>query len=377
MQETKFPITQYIQNNYNYYGLWTDAGLLTDYYTPTNINTNLSNYFISIYDKPNYYIQNNLQFDMAFASINNSGSNSDLYKQTLANYKYYAGLLLESASNSSSSYLYNYFRTNLQPGAPSLTISDAVIFNLNRLRCKDGIETGSLQFNFVSIWSGSSGYITSSISLTDYTNSMVYHNRDIESYKLVQGYMTYESGSVIKHYQSKYGAYDPSIPANETYTNNLGVVYPKYGIIVLDYNNLSSSLSDGIDLTTYSPVNCMLPNISTNESSSVEILTSFYTLLKGDKSITELNDASTNLIGRSYKKDMIYYYPIQINKSGAAPLQSSNPTFNSSINTVNYITTIGLYNDDNQLLAVVKPRFAIKYDYSDPLPININIKLVT
>ena len=131
------------------------------------------------------------------------------------------------------------------------------------------------------------------------------------------------------------GVYNPSSPVY------YGVVYPDYGTVIVDGNVLDQKLA-----------------FSTGQTSNVEANNHFALF----RSVSGSAASTSGFLARNSEKITSTHYFVRI-KNGQFNY-SNNPTFISGSNgdiltgfltdPITYITTVGLYNDQQELLAIAK-----------------------
>jgi len=132
------------------------------------------------------------------------------------------------------------------------------------------------------------------------------------------------------------------------YTTNLGFFYPDLGIIAIDHS-ASADLGDGSNMGTQAYANV------SNGGTYVDYNKKVY---------DAMNDSSDgrNFQGRAEEDISSTHYFVRVKNSEYN--YSNNPTFSTSVGQLqnssmvgdptSYITTVGLYNDENELVATAK-----------------------
>ena len=293
--------------------LWsTDSPTLTAFFTSSIQEAGSSgNYYLSVYQTASIDDNAAVQFDIAYADI--LGSGSDLYNPSVPENSYtktvygqYRALILEDEN---ASFIFGT-DTNVVTGDHFWVIS------LERARYKESLFPGSLNLTL----SGSGG----TLKLTDNSND-VSVNTFIGStrvFQLVSG----SDGSAITG-----GGY---VAGSGSY----GLVFPDLGTILLNPYAISQSIqvapsrsnnSDGFNPRR------LYTSISLGASfglNSQETITSDYIFVRARNSEFNYSENPTFISGPT--GEVIYDEFI------------NNPQ--------TYITTVGMYNDQNELLAVAK-----------------------
>jgi hypothetical protein len=291
--------------------LWsTDAPTLTTFFTNSIQEAgSTGDYYLSVYQTSS--AEAVTQFDIAYC--NSLGSGSVLYNSAVP-------------QNSPTKTLYGQYRTliledeNAQftfgVGNNVITGSDFWVINFERARYKESLFPGSLNLTL----SGSGG----SIQLTDNSNDISVNTFIGASrvFQLVSG----SNGTGISG-----GGY-------VTNSGSYGLVFPDLGVVLLNPYAISQSI-----------------RVSPSRSNNSDGFSNrrLYTAISGGASFTVNSQetiTSDYIFVRSRNSEFNY---------------SENPSFISGStgeviysnfinNPQTYVTTVGLYNDSNELLAVAK-----------------------
>lgn len=293
--------------------LWSTGNpTLTAFYTSSVQAAGSSgDYYLSVYQTASTQTSAEVQFDIAYA--NSKGSGSILYNSlvpenspTKTIYGQYRTLILEDEN---SQFVFGV-------GNNTLTGSDFWVVNFERAQYKESLFPGSLNLTL----SGSGGLVR----LTDNSNDVSVNTFIGASkvYQLVSG----SNGSGI---------------AGGGYVNNsgsYGLVFPDLGVILFNPYALSQSIN-------LSPNR--LPNTNGNNN-----LTFFEAINKGQNFAINSQETITSdyIFVRSRNSEFNYSEnPSFISGSTGEVIYSSFIN-----NPQTYVTTVGLYNDSNELLAVAK-----------------------
>ena len=326
--------------------LWsTNAPSLTTTATSSNQVAGASgNFFTEVYDN----ITGSVQFAIAYG--NEKGSGSLAYNTSVDGY-------------SPSSTIYGQWQ-DLVIGDENTdfvfgTISSSEFFALTfeRARYKDSLFLGSLSLTL----SGSSG----SITLTDNSNyvSAVQFNEAGRVFQLITGstgaIATISTRNTAEGYSKNSGSY--------------GWFLPDIGTILLNPKALGDSLTSGGVGFLYSgsATSSAAPTTTPN--------TSMYLSISGGIALSGIaNDFYINS-QESITSDFIFVRP-----RSAEFNYSENPSFISGStgevvfsgfinNPQTYITTVGLYNDTSQLLAVAKLSRPLPKDFTKEALIRVKL----
>ena len=294
--------------------LWsTGAPTLTSFYTSSvQAAGSAGNYYLSVYQTSSISTDAVTQFDIVYADVAGSGStpyNAVIPKNSPSStiYGQYRALILEDEN---ASFIFGT-DTNV------LTAEDYWVLSVERARYKESLFPGSFNLTL----SGSGG----TIHLTDNSQDVLVNTFIGSSrvFQLVSG----SDGSAIAGggYVANSGSY--------------GLLFPELGTVLLNPNAISQSIG-----------------VTTNRTAG---------LANGTNNATLYN--SINL-GESFKlnsQETITSDYVFIRARNSEFNYTENPTFISGStgeviydnfinNPQTYITTVGMYNDSNELLAVAK-----------------------
>jgi hypothetical protein len=306
-------------------GIWTgDTGTLTSFFTSSTQATALSGqYYYNIYNVNPVTSSAEVQFAVAYGHRTGGGAaslandnNSTL--STQATYSQYRNMLLDV---SDSQFTFG-----------TLNSDHIYVINIQRSRLKETLDPG----NFALRLSGSLGTFTF-IDDSGQTLGQQYGKAGAV-FNLVSGSLTGASGSTV------------AVTASAA-SGTFGLVYPGLGLIVLNPNAISATI--GMAAVAYS-ASAGAPFTPRTGSTTQEYnhMGLFNAIVKGGSFQARSAEmmSSTHYFVRLRNKEFNY---------------SNNPSFfnesNGVINNTDFIndprvypTTIGLYNDNNELLAVAK-----------------------
>jgi hypothetical protein len=305
------------------------------------------NYYLNVYDSSSLA---NVQFGIAYGNAAGSGSLAynaavDGYSPTSTIFGQWQDLVLGDEN------------TNFTFG--SITSSQFFAITFERARYKDSLFLGSLSLTLSG--SGSGGAIT----LTDNSN-------------YVSSVEFCEAGRVFQLITGSTGLKAPISSRNTTegYSANSGSygwLLPDIGAIILNPLALGApAVSGGINLGYSGSVSASItPVISPNA----------YLYLSLSSSLANLGSTADFYINaqESITSDFIFVRP-----RSAEYNYSENPSFISGStgevlfsgfinNPQTYITTIGLYNDTNQLLAVAKLSRPLPKDFTKEALVRVKL----
>jgi hypothetical protein len=319
--------------------MWSNnVNTLTSFFTSsTQIASNTAQFYYSVYQTSSTNTSAAVQFDIAYCDLFGSGSapyNPSVTGSTptRTNYGQYRTLILgdENAQfvfgNTTSSYFY--------------------AINIERARYKQSILPGSLTLNL----SGSGGLIT----LTDdskIASSVVYTDAG-RVYNIVSG----SAGTVYTAGSSSFGWSN---------SGSYGWFLPDIGVILLNGLALDASGSaGGINLGT-------VRNLSNNTVNNPRLIVN--ALNRAGNRGFRLNSQealSSDFIFVRARNNEFNYSENPSFISGS----TGEIVFNSFINNPQtYITTVGLYNDSNELLAVAKLSRPLPKDFTKELLVRVKL----
>lgn len=325
-------------------GAWTsNVPTLTQFFTSSvQVSSTSGNYYVNVYQTGSTLSDAEIQFNIAFG--NSAGSGSVLYdpgidgrSYTSTIYGQFQNIVLGDENNS---FIFG--------GVTPVTQSFYAL-TINRARYKGNLLPGTLDLRIES----SSVF---DLRLTDNSNDVtaVSFNEAGRVYQIVSG----SGGRAI-------GA--ASTPSNAvangmTVSGSYGLFLPDIGVILLNASALDLTGSDGgVRLQTLYQSNT---DNSNPDKLYSKISASAYFTLNSQENIT-----SDYIFVRARNSEFNY---------------SENPSFisgstgevlyNSFINAPQtFVTTVGLYNDSNELLAVAKLSKPLKKDFTKEALIRVKL----
>jgi hypothetical protein len=307
-------------------GMWTgDNNILSTFFTASTY----TEYYLDVYQTGSALSGSEIQFDIQYGQINGSGSvpiNPSVpgYSPSRIVYGQYRNLV------------YGTETENFSFNGGTTTAQQIYVINISRARYKQAIQPGSVN---LSLKSGSAViYLTDDSNTTSLTR-FIGENR---VFYIISG--------------SNGNAYTASAATSPYY----GIMLPDIGIIILD---ASGSLTPYI----------------TAASQSVAIASNNHRFLFN--SISASAASSNNFTAQSSEVISSRYFFTRVKNS------EFNYTTNPSIidangnllyttlinNPQTYITTVGMYNDNNELLAVAKLSKPLTKDFTKEALIRIKL----
>lgn len=313
--------------------LWSKSQAnLTSMYTSSAQSANQKRYYYEVFNSQSNVQGSEAQFSVAYGDSLASGSSTGSFGQnvydypTKAVYAQYRQLLLPAGQN-----LFSF--------GSGETSEYVYIVNVNRARFKDRMDTKNWQLSL----SASNGYFTfiddSLASTTDLVQlgGRVYNVR---------------SGSITN------GIYTAD-------TTSWGLFYPDHGVIVFNGKALDASASFGT---------LRVPATASGADNAFKL----FTAISGAVAYT----SSLGFQGRTSEVISSTYYFVRL--FNGEYNYSNNPSFYSGSNAkikydsmINdpqiFVTTIGLYDDNQDLLAVAKLSKPVKKSFDREVVVKIKL----
>ena len=328
--------------------LWSNGSTkLTSVYTSSAQSDLQKLYYLDVYNTTGS--KSEKQFSIVYCDYENSGSSTSLsvlnnVSESKAMYSQYKQLLLNPETN-----LFEFvskfdgYDYNGNIVSPYVETSDyTYVLNINRSRYKEKFAPGSWQ---LSLHSMDPSLIETSASivttLVDETLSEIY---------LLDNSLT-RNGPGGTFYYVYSGSLSNGLYSGTSSATPYGIVYPEAGIIVLNGKALDASASIYTDRS--------LPS-GNGTRNSLRLFTSisgamFSSSNNGFQGRTLETINSTIYFARVGNGEFNYSNNVSYYQSGSE--QYIKPLLVASSNTdrnITYTTTIGLYNDEKDLLAVAK-----------------------
>jgi hypothetical protein len=314
--------------------LWsTGAPTLTEFYTSSVQAAGSSgNYYLSVYQTSSNLSSAAVQFDIAYADGLGSGSvlynsivPSNSYTKTI--YGQYRSLILEDET---ANFIFGV-------GNNVITGSNFWVISIERANYKQSLFPGSLNLKL----SGSGGIINLTDNSLDTTVNTFIGSTQV--YQLISGSNGTAGNLANSGYVSNSGSY--------------GLVFPQLGTIILNPAAISQSIR-------------IAPSRS-NNSDGLNNQQLFNSIVLGDSFTLNSQETITSdyVFVRARNSEFNY---------------SENPSFISGStgeviysNFINapqvYITTVGMYNDSNDLLAVAKMSRPLLKDFTKEALVRVKL----
>lgn len=324
-------------------GIWSgDAGTLSTFYTSAvQLNSETGKYYLDVYNEVTSSDSAEVQFSIAYGDANGLGAptfdqgDNSSKMPSKAIYNQLKNVLLDSADTYFTDYAGN-------------DMTSFYAININRARYKERLDPGNISLTL----SGSVGAVTL-IDNSGGTDENVTTAGRI--YYLASGSLNIGTAATasINTYTASNG-------------QGFGLFYPDMGVILLNPSALSASVAGNLMAAVGSTANVY--HQSGSVSGSLKL---FDALVKGaDFEARRTENVSTS-----------HYFVRANNREFNF---SNNPTFvtGSTGQFVNssferdpkvYITTVGLYNDANELLAVAKTSKPIEKSFDKEIAIKVKL----
>lgn len=347
------------------FGIFNGSQSLDCYLTSSITSSTSNDYYYAITDCPN--CNSDPYFAVVYGNVNGSGSSyvqNDFRTSkytTDSIYTQYQLMCIEPTSSGDNPRSLPKF--TFVSESVSVESDDIYIINFNRKGLSNKLDPGNFQINLAylngnsyanNVHTGSNVSVGSPFVMSliddsdDYSQTYYCDTNVFTSYSIVSG--TLENG--------KY--------ENAT-VNEYGKVYPSLGVIVLHPKRLNELL--GFNTVTGSGV---------RGDNSFKL----YTSISGAASPISGRTETYKMVGRNIKYTSTYHYSIRVGKNDGN--YSNNATYVSgSYNDIfykcliqqpmTYITSIGLYDNNYDLLAVAKLSKPIKKDFDTDHLIKIRL----
>lgn len=313
-------------------GLWSpnETGSLTTAFTSSNQKAVSGEFFYDVYNlDPSTSTTAEVQFSVAYGHIDGGGSPS-----------------LATSSNSTlpTKVIYSQYRNLFLTSGSVFTFGDTAsndiyVININRARMKQALDSGNWQLQL----SGSRGvstFIDNSNGTTNATGNIVASSvYEVRSGSITTGTSSFGNSIVY------------------------GLAFPDYGAIILHPAAISSSVgfsgSNSTTLNAYSTLSVPFTPYTGSAAGAYQyqheaLYRSIRSAVTGNKPF--IARSVEKVSSKNYSVYLRYdefnytnnpsYYTVTNGVREILPVFKENP--------ITYITTIGLYNEANELLAVAK-----------------------
>lgn len=293
-------------------------------------------YYLNVFPDVTFFQNNDPYFSIAYGNVaGNLGSGSFALESasiqvspTRAIYTEYVNLLL-GTTNLESTFA-------MQSGSTTVSANDIWVISFSAFKMKDRIDEGLIQLSF----SGSSGSFT-------FIDDSPFTTQTQTVYQLIQGNLS-------------------SLPATPTY-GGYGLFYPADGIVVLNAAALAQTIGISPTVGVNPGSGGPLSDGSWPYNPGLDTTSSFTYNHKTLVETMKLVQGTMNVRKSEFVPSLHYFIRVKNREFN----YSNNPTYvfdgtdgihakgtirNTDFitNPRTYITTVGLYNDNNELVAVAK-----------------------
>ena len=329
-------------------GLWTgDAGSLTSFYTSSTQVGNSGNYYYNVYStNPLTDSSAEAQFAVAYGHVNGSGSISlsnsdDALLASKATYAQYKSILLDPTDT----------KFSFENGSGVANDSNGIYaINLNRARYREKMDAG----NWTLKVSGSNGVFTFiDDSGKKFGDTLGKAGR---VFKVV-------SGSLNLGTENEATINTTTASNNEGY----GLFYPDRGIIILNPTAIGDTIGDVKPWGGASQSVSGSLSVSTEQQNHKLLVQAIENGADFEARRTE-NVSTQHFFVRATNREFNYSNnPTYVTGSGTF----TETSFETDPKT--YITTVGLYNDSNELIAVAKTSQPIEKSFDREVLIKVKL----
>ena len=336
-------------------GIWSgDTGSLdvkANYTSSAQVASTSGKYYLDVYNMETSSEAAEVQFSIAYGDVLGYGAptltqNDDSTLPTKATYNQYKNVLLDSSDNYFSVYL-SSSAAGIVAGGTNMTSFYAI--NVNRARYKERLDPGNISIDL-------SGSVRSITLIDDSGGTDENVTTAGRVYNLVSGSLNI--GSALTASIANYTA-----PNGQGY----GLFYPDMGIILLNPAALSSSVDIKL-APAYNSITSTYHQNNGNNSGSVALLMA-------------ISGGADFQVRRTENVSTSHYFVRANNREFNF---SNNQTFvtgsvgafvNSSFerDPKVYITTVGMYDDANELLAVAKTSKPIEKSFDKEVAIKVKL----
>jgi hypothetical protein len=334
-------------------GIWSgDTGSLdvkANYTSSAQVASTSGKYYLDIYNTTNTG-SGEVQFSIAYGDVNGYGAptltqNDDSTSPTKATYNQYKNVLLDSSDNFSI-YL-SSSAAGVVAGGTDMTSFYAI--NVNRARYKERLDPGNISIDL-------SGSVRSITLIDDSGGTDENVTTAGRVYNLVSGSLNI--GSALTASIANYTA-----PNGQGY----GLFYPDMGIILLNPAALSSSVDIKLAPANNSITSTYHQN-NGNNSGSVALLMAISGGADFQVRRTE-NVSTSHYFVRANNREFNFSNNPTFTTGSVG--QFVQPLFEKDPHV--YITTVGLYDDANELLAVAKTSKPIEKSFDKEIAIKVKL----
>jgi len=334
-------------------GIWSgDTGSLdvkANYTSSAQVASTSGKYYLDVYDTTSTG-SGEVQFSIAYGDVDGFGAptltqNDDSTMPTKATYNQYKNVLLESSDN--------YFSIYTGSTAGGADMKSFYAININRARYKERLDPGNISIQL-------SGSLASNFTLIDDSGGT---DENVTTagrvYNLVSGSLNI--GSALT------SSVDPIRGTSAPNGQGYGLFYPDMGIILLNPKALAAAVDPKLGEASGSIQN-VYHQRNGNNSGSVALLMAISGGMDFQVRRTENVSTSHYFVRANNREFNFSNNPTFVTGSVGAFAQ---PLFEKDPHV--YITTVGLYDDSNELLAVAKTSKPIEKSFDKEIAIKVKL----
>ena len=332
--------------------LWSDnQTVLSSMFSGSSQTAIQKKYYYSVYQEESSLSTAEKQFDIAYGNRLGSGSEdgadtNSTYNETAAMYKTFRRLLLDPGETNFT------FKNNV-------TSDHVYIITLDRARFKDRVDPGNWQLTLGSLDGGSYANNVHTGSNVTYNGGPHIQLIDDSGDSDNSVVSLTDSGRV---YNIVSGSIENGV--NVSNTQGFGLFYPDHGVMVLNADMLDASASF---------------NTVTGSNIAGDNAFKLFTSISGSAAA---DSANYGFEGRSSEDVTTTYYYVRMRNADFN--FSTNPSFTTGSlgefrfesfigNPKVYVTTVGLYNNRNELIAVAKTSQPIPKTFDSEVLIKVKL----
>jgi hypothetical protein len=337
-------------------GIWSgDTGSLavnSTYTSSAQIAGVSGKYYIDVYNGLTSSTASEVQFSIAYGDVNGYGAptltqDDSSTLPTKATYNQYRNILLDSADP--------YFSVYSGSTAAGHNLQNFYVININRARYKERLDPGNISIKLA----GTLGEVNL-IDDSGGTDENVTTSGRI--YNIVSGSLNIGSAltASIQSYTSSNG-------------QGYGLFYPDMGIILLNPAAIAATVNPNLGAASSSLAgvyhnNSTSASVTVGTSGSIALLKSLES--GGDFQVRRTENVSTShyFVRANNREFNFSNNPTFVTGSVGAFVQS---TFERDPRV--YITTVGLYDDANELLAVAKTSKPVEKSFDKEVAIKVKL----
>ena len=333
-------------------GIWSgDTGSLdakATYTSSAQVASTSGRYYLDVYNQLTSSGTSEVQFSIAYGDVNGYGAptitqNDDSTVPTKATYNQFKNVLLDPADS--------YFSVYTGSTAGGHNMKNFYVININRARYKERLDPGNISIDL-------SGSISGGITLIDDSGGT---DENVTTagrvYNLVSGSLNI--GSALTASIANYSA-----PQNG---QGYGLFYPDMGVILLNPLALAAACDPNLAPATNS-IQSIYHQNNGNKSGSVALLMAISGGADFQVRRTENVSTSHYFVRANNREFNFSNNPTFVSGSVGA---FYNPSFERDPKV--YITSVGLYDDANELLAVAKTSQPIAKSFDKEIAIKVKL----